>query len=157
MTLRQDRHIHLTHLHYRFATPNDTARNTPGHDRPCISARTVHRCLKAVWLRCRRPYHGARLTPNHRHILVAWVLQSQASTDSWGGRSVMVWARFTHHHKTELVFLEYSQGCGHGFTTQCYIDQVLQPIVLPSLAAHPGTVLQQDNAWPHSAQLTENS
>ena len=73
-TLRQQRHIHLTHLLNRFAGPNDTARNTPGGNRLCISARTVRRFLEAVGLCCRRPYRGARLTPNHRHLQVAWAL-----------------------------------------------------------------------------------
>ncbi|WAR28675.1 hypothetical protein MAR_014379 [Mya arenaria] len=45
---------------HRFAAPNDTARNTPARNPPHISARTVWQRLKAVELRCRRPYRGAR-------------------------------------------------------------------------------------------------
>jgi transposase len=197
-TLRQDRHIQLTHLRNRFAAPNDTARNTPGRNRPRISARTIRRRLKAVGIRCRRPYRGARLTPNHRRLRVAWALRhrrwrlnqwrtalftdeckfnvdssdrrqnvyrrsGERFTDAcviennrWGGPSVMVWAGFTHHHKTRLVFLEYGRGRGRGLTAQRYVDQVLQPIILPFLTAHPGTILQQDNARPHSERLTQN-
>ena len=74
-TLRQDRHIQLTHLRNRFAAPNDAARKTPGRDRPRISARTVQRRLKAVGLRCRRPYHGPKLTQNRRHLRRQWALR----------------------------------------------------------------------------------
>ena len=67
-TLSQDRHIQLTHLRNRFAAPNDTARDTPGRNRPRISARTVRRRLKAVGLHCRRLYHRSKLTQNHRRL-----------------------------------------------------------------------------------------
>ena len=76
--------------------------------------------------------------------------------DRWGGQSVMVWAGFTHHHKTQLIFFYFGRGRGRGPTAQHYIDQVFHPIALPSIVAHPGTVLQQDNARPHAARLTQN-
>ena len=75
-TMRQDRHIQLTHLRNRFAAPNDTARNTLGRNSPRISARTVRRRLKAVALRCRRPYHGPKLTQNHRRLRRQWAFTS---------------------------------------------------------------------------------
>lgn len=75
-------------------------------------------------------------------------------TDRCGRGSVMIWAGFTRDHKTQLVFLEY--GRGRGLTAQRYLDQVLQPIVILFLAAHPGTVFQQDNARPHAARRTQN-
>ncbi|WAR28674.1 hypothetical protein MAR_014392 [Mya arenaria] len=76
--------------------------------------------------------------------------------DRRGGPSVMVLAGFTNHHKTQLVFLEYGRGRFNGFTAQLYVVQVLQPIVLPFLTAHPGTVLQHDNARPNVVRLTQN-
>ena len=82
-----------------------------------------------------------------------------SDTNRWGGPSVMVWAGFTHHHTTQLVFLQYGRGRGQGFTAQRYVDQVLQPIVLPFLTAHPGTVLQQDcmtNSKLHDGQQCSN-
>ena len=74
-TLRRDRHIQLTRLRNRFASPNVMARNTLGRKRPRISARKVRRRLRAFGLRCRRPYLGAILTPNNRRQRVAWVLR----------------------------------------------------------------------------------
>jgi hypothetical protein len=43
--------------------------------------------------------------------------------DGWGWPSVMVWAGFTHHHKTHCVFLEYGRGRGRGLIAQRYVDQ----------------------------------
>lgn len=51
-TLRQDRHIVLTHLRNRFTGPHNTALNTPGRTRPHVSARTVRRRLRVAGVRC---------------------------------------------------------------------------------------------------------
>jgi hypothetical protein len=51
--------------------------------------------------------------------------------------------------KTQLVFLEYGRGRGRGLTAQHYVDQMLQPIILPFLTAHLGPVLQHDNVWDY--------
>jgi len=72
-TVRQDRAIRLSHLRNRFLNATVTARNTAGRNRPRISARTVRRRLLDAGLRCRRPYHGARLTAVHRRNRLHWV------------------------------------------------------------------------------------
>ena len=171
-TLRQDRHIQLTHLRNRFAAPNDTARNTPGRNRPRISARTVWRRLNAVGLRCHRlnGWQTVMFTDESRFCIDSSDRRQRVyrrsgerfadpcvvETDRWGGQSIMVWAGFTSHHKTQLVFLDFGRGRGRGLTAQHYIDQVLRPIALLFIVAHQGTVLQQDNARPHAARLTQN-
>ena len=35
------------------------------------------------------------------------------------------------------------------------MDEILRPGALPYVVAHPGMVLQQDNARPHTARLTQ--
>ena len=77
-------------------------------------------------------------------------------TDRWDGQSVIVWAGFTYHHKTQLMFFDFGRGRGPGLTAQHYIDQVFHSIALSFIVALPGTVLQQDNARPHAARLTQN-
>ncbi len=42
-----------------------------------------------------------------------------------------------------------------GLTAQRYIDEVLRPVVSPYVAAQPGMILQQDNARPHIARITQ--
>lgn len=74
--------------------------------------------------------------------------------DRWGGAHVMVWAGISHRHRTQLVFLEIP-GRGAGLTAQGYIDQVLRPVVLPFMQGREGFQLQQDNARPHVARITQ--
>ena len=74
--------------------------------------------------------------------------------DRWGGANVMVWAGISHGHRTELVFLEFP-GRGAGLTAQGYINQVLRPVVLPFMQERDDFQLQQDNARPHSARVTQ--
>lgn len=74
---------------------------------------------------------------------------SVRQADRWGGGSIMVWAGITWHFKTPLVVIDGS------LTARRYIDEVLEPHVLPFLRQHPNvTLFQQDNARPHSARLT---
>ena len=58
--------------------------------------------------------------------------------ERWEEPSVMVWAGLTHHHKMQILLLDF----GRGLTAQRCIGQILLPIVLPSIAAHQVTLLQ---------------
>lgn len=74
----------------------------------------------------------------------------------FGGASTMVWAGFTYHGKLRLVFLDNVRGARQrGITAQRYVDDVLRPVVIPFVQNNPGVTLQQDNARPHSARLTQ--
>ena len=47
-------------------------------------------------------------------------------------------------------------GFGGNLTARRYIDQILQPHMIPFMQQHPDvTVFQHDNARPHSARLTQ--
>ena len=65
---RQDRNIRWLHLRHRFRSATETARETRGRTRRRVSAHTVRRRLRDAGISCRRPYHGARLTDNHRRL-----------------------------------------------------------------------------------------
>ena len=69
---RQNRQIVLTHLLDRFTVPANTARNTIGLGGRRISAYTFRRRLRVWRIQCRRPYVGAKLTPNHRARRLNW-------------------------------------------------------------------------------------
>ena len=61
----------------------------------------------------------------------------------------MVWAGISYKHRTNLVFIEGP------ITAQRYIDEVLVPEVVPFLQSYPEVwIFQQDNASPHSAEIT---
>ena len=49
-----------------------------------------------------------------------------AETEMFEGRSIMVWGCFSHDHKLDLKVVRQT------LTGQCYIDDILEPIVYPS-------------------------
>ena len=62
----------------------------------------------------------------------------------------MVWGGISHHGVTQLVFINDGQGAGlqrnagrrrGGLMADRYVNEVLRPVVLPYLAAHPGMIL----------------
>ena len=68
--------------------------------------------------------------------------------DRWGGGSVMVWGRNWWNGRTDLVILDGN------LTGQRYLDQVIQPQVLPHLRTMGnGAIYQDDNAPPHRARI----
>ena len=69
--------------------------------------------------------------------------------DRFGGGSVHVWGGISLFHRTPLhIFTER-------VTARVYIDQIIEPIVIPTFQAHQDLrVFQQDNARPHTARIT---
>ena len=60
----------------------------------------------------------------------------------WGGGSVMVWGGISWRYRTPLVVIEGN------LTARPYIDEVLEPVVVPFLQNHAEvTLYQQDNAF----------
>lgn len=71
--------------------------------------------------------------------------------DRYGGGSVMVWGGFHLHGRTPLHLI---QG---NLTGVRYRDEVVRPIVIPTLQAMgPGACLQDDNATPHRAMVVRD-
>ena len=68
----QDRNIRLLHLRHRFRPASETAKETRGRTRRRVSATTIRRRLRDAGISCHRPYHGARLTANHRRLRRNW-------------------------------------------------------------------------------------
>jgi hypothetical protein len=67
---RQNFHIRLVHLPYRFQTSSLTARSIPGL-RP-ISSRTVRNRFREHIIRQRRPAIRPILLPRHRATMLTW-------------------------------------------------------------------------------------
>ena len=70
--------------------------------------------------------------------------------EPYGGGSFMVWGGICGDSKTDLVIIRGN------LTARRYIDEVLQPVVIPWLFQNPRTVYQHDNATPHTAVITRN-
>lgn len=82
--------------------------------------------------------------------------QSRVTTprqcDRFGGPSVMVRGAITRDFRSLLVVINGT------LTAHRYINNVLQPTVLPFMTQHGGPnrfIFQQDNATPHSARKTQ--
>ena len=61
----------------------------------------------------------------------------------------MMWGGISYGYQTLLIPVVGN------LNAQRYIDQILQPVLVPFLQAHPVvSTFQQDNARPHTAQLT---
>ena len=68
--------------------------------------------------------------------------------DRYGGGSLMVWGGISVRSRTELLVLNGT------LTGQHYINEVLQPVVLPFVQQHH-VVLQDDNARSHRARIVQ--
>ena len=68
--------------------------------------------------------------------------------DRYGGGRLMVWGGISVCSRTELLVLNGT------LTGQRYINEVLQPVVLPFVQQHH-VVLQNDNARPHRARTVQ--
>ena len=66
----------------------------------------------------------------------------------YGGGGVMVWAAINSNFKSALVV------CNGNLNARRYIDQILQPHVLPMFRQRQGFTFMHDNARPHTAILT---
>ena len=67
----------------------------------------------------------------------------------WGGASVMVWAGISFNHKSPLVVINGN------ITARRYIDDVLDPVMVPFLNTNPDiTVFHQNNVRSHNARIT---
>jgi len=85
-----------------------------------------------VWRR-----HGERFRQNFVRPVV-----------TYGGGSVMVWGSVSRNWRTPLVIVR------ENLTARSYIDQILRPIVLRKRQHLRSFILMQDNARPHTANIT---
>ncbi|KAF5903403.1 Transposable element Tcb1 transposase, partial [Clarias magur] len=62
----------------------------------------------------------------------------------------MVWAGTSCNYRTQLVVVDGN------ITARRYIDQILQPNMIPFMQQHQDVAMfQHDNARPHSARVTQ--
>ncbi|GFU88256.1 transposable element Tcb1 transposase [Trichonephila clavipes] len=62
---------------------------------------------------------------------------------------IMVWSGIGYHSRTLLVRIAGT------LSSQRYISEVLEPVVLPSLQGLAIAIFQQDNARPHVARIVQ--
>ncbi|GFX56677.1 transposable element Tcb1 transposase [Trichonephila clavipes] len=98
--------------------------------------------------------------PHHDGRIRVWRLRGERMLNSWvmhlhagPAPSIMVRVGIGYHSRTPLVLIAST------LNSQCYISEVLEPIVLPYLQGLATAIFQQDNAqdnhqiellpWPH--------
>ena len=181
---RQDFHIRLVHLPYRFQTSSLTARSIPGL-RP-ISSRTDRDRFREHIIRQRRPAIRPILLPRHRAARLTWCrhylrfrIQDCANIlfiDSSDGRS-RAYRRVGERYADACVIQRQSFGGGqcygvgrHNSTWHNTIgccrrksdryalwDEIVQPYIIPFIQARANNVtFQQDNARPHVARVVRD-
>ena len=67
----------------------------------------------------------------------------------------MMWAALLRDRLIGPVFFRLQPGRGGGMTARRYIDQVLQPVVVPFFAGRPALTFQRDNAPAYTAMVTQ--
>ncbi|GFX82681.1 transposable element Tcb2 transposase [Trichonephila clavipes] len=83
--------------------------------------------------------HGERLNP---------VFALQRHTTPTAG--VMAWGAIAYNTRSPLVLILGTM------TAQRYVHDILQPHVLPLMQRLPGAIFQHDNAWPHTARMSQD-
>ncbi|GFU56091.1 uncharacterized protein TNCV_3405521 [Trichonephila clavipes] len=63
---------------------------------------------------------------------------------------VMVWGAIAYNTWSPLVLIIGIM------TSQRYVQDILQPHVLPLMQRLPGAIFQQDNAWPHMTRVSQD-
>ncbi|GFW04687.1 transposable element Tcb1 transposase [Trichonephila clavipes] len=62
---------------------------------------------------------------------------------------IMVWGGIRYHFRTPLVRIAGT------LNSQCYISEVLEPVVFPYFQGLATAIFQQDNARPHVARIVQ--
>ena len=92
--------------------------------------------------------HNDGRTRVWRRVGERYIDAAVRETRAFGGGSVMVWGAFSLHQKTPLYHTEGS------LTGLCYRDEILAPVVVPTMQRiGPMAVFQDDNARPHRCLL----
>ena len=180
----RDRFLHTSALRSRSVSA-EQLRECLSRTGTRVYVQTVRNRLYSAGLRARRPYVGVPLSQRHRQTRLAWTRQHRRWTnqqwetvqflldmldrrrrvwrrrgeryancaivehDRYRGGSLMVWGGISVRSRTELLVLNGT------LTGQRYINEVLQPVVLP-FVQHNHVVLQDDNARPHRARIVQH-
>ena len=88
----------------------------------------------------------------YRQPKTRYAKRNQLQFDCLKIGGITVWAGISYNYQSNLVFIEGP------ITAQRYIDEVLVPEVVPFLHSYPEVwIIQQENASPHSAEITNQS
>ncbi|GFU01870.1 transposable element Tc3 transposase [Trichonephila clavipes] len=168
----------------RSVTSRTVAQHIESATHHSVSARTIRRRLQQSGLSARRLLLGLPLTQNQRRLYRQWCDERRMWEAEWNevvftGESriclqhhdgqirvwrhrgerllndtvpapgIMVWGGIGYHYRSRLVRIAGT------LNSQCYISEVLEPVVLPYLQGLATAIFQQDNARPHVARIVQ--
>ncbi|GFU62726.1 transposable element Tcb2 transposase [Trichonephila clavipes] len=96
---------------------------------------------------CLQHHYGRVRVWRHRgkRMLNSCVMHHHTGT----GPGIMVWGGIGYHSRTPLVRIVGT------LNSQCYISEMLEPVVLPYLQGLATSLFQQDNARPHVTRVVQ--
>ncbi|GFY18996.1 transposable element Tc1 transposase [Trichonephila clavipes] len=115
-----------------------------------IVPQTISRHLAEANLKSKRPFHALPLTPEHRQLRLQWCqARSMWNVTDWQKVVFSNESRFVLGTDDNRVRVWRRPG-------QRYVDDIPRPHVGPFLNGLAGAILQQDNARPHTARVTQD-
>ncbi|GFS58193.1 transposable element Tcb2 transposase [Trichonephila clavipes] len=107
----------------------------------------------------RCPLRVLPLTPTHRHLRWEWCrARGNWIAAEWNQVVLSDESRFNLSSDDNRVRVWKHLVLIRGtITAQQYVHDILQPHVLPLPQRLPGAIFQQDNALPHTANVSEDS
>ncbi|GFX36743.1 transposable element Tcb1 transposase [Trichonephila clavipes] len=150
-TSRNDRQTVRMAVTDHSVTPRTVAQHIEPVTHHSVSSRTIRRRLQQSGLSARRPLLGLPLTQNPRRLRHQWYDEKLryapphwTYTGYYGiGR---YWISLSHSSSTH---------CRGTLNSQCYISEVLEPVVLPYLQGLSTALFLQDNERPHVAHIVQ--
>jgi hypothetical protein len=111
-----------------------------------ISMPTIYRRIRSWGLHSYRPHLVLPLTREHRRQRLNWCRERINGTARTVG--VMVWGAICYGSRSPLIFIQGSMNARR------YVQEVLQPVLVPYVQDIPNGLYQQDNARPHIARVS---
>ncbi|GFY34577.1 transposable element Tcb1 transposase [Trichonephila clavipes] len=164
-TSREDRKIVRIAVTDHSVTSRTVAQHIESVTHHSVSARTIRHRLQQSGLSARRPLLGLPLRQNHRRLRSQWCDERKMWAAEWNQVVFTDDSRICpqHHdgwirvwrHRGERILNSCKVRIAGTLNSQCYISEVLEPVVLPCLQGLATAIFQQDNAQPHLARIVQ--
>ncbi|GFU98960.1 transposable element Tcb1 transposase [Trichonephila clavipes] len=162
-TSRKDRQIVRMAVTDRSVESRSVAHHFESVTHHSVSARTIQRRLQQNGLSSRRPLLGLPLTQNHRRLRRLWCDERRMWVAEWNEVVFTDESRIClqHHDGRIRVWRHRGEDAEQllrivgTLSSQRYISEVLEPVVLPYLQGLATAIFQQDNAQPHVERMVQ--
>ncbi|GFW05850.1 transposable element Tcb1 transposase [Trichonephila clavipes] len=165
-TSREDRQIVRMAVMDRLVTSRTIAQHIESVTHHSVSPLTIRRRLQHSGLSARRQFPGLPLTQNHIRLRRQWYGERRVWAAEWKevvftDESRICLQRERLESSLETPWREDAEELRYAppywsCTGQCYISEVLEPVVLPYFQGLVTAIFQQDDARPHVARTVQS-